>query len=537
MHLPYISVLAGLATCSIPAAAHVSQQPRNQEATCKKTTVAILGGGIAGITAAQALSNASVHDFAILEYRDTIGGRAWHKPFGRDPKTGEPYTIEMGANWVQGLGNPGGPQNPIWTLAQKYHLKTHYSDYDNISTYNENGYSDYSHLLTEYDDAYNIANRKAGEILTENLQDQTAQSGLALAGWSPGKHDMEAQAVDWWKWDFEDNFSPPESSLVFGCAGDNLTENVFSDHDNFVTDQRGFNTIIKGEAATFLKPNDTRLHLNTQITDIAYSDDGVTIHNKDGSCVTAAYAICTFSLGVLQSDEVKFTPTLPEWKQTAIQKFTMGTYTKIFMQFNETFWPTNTQYFLYADPGLRGWYPIFQSLSMPQFLPDSNILFVTVTNEFSWRVERQSDEQTKREIMDVLRKMFPEKNIPDPTSFLYPRWSTEPWAHGSYSNWPPATTLEMHENLRANTDRLWFAGEATSPTYFGFLQGAWFEGREAGRQIAALLQDNCIRANSTGTDECGARRHYDVLHGTSPFADYSAVNGWTANSFFDSNSD
>jgi hypothetical protein len=22
----------------------------------------------------------------------------------------------MGANWVQGLGNPGGPQNPIWTL-------------------------------------------------------------------------------------------------------------------------------------------------------------------------------------------------------------------------------------------------------------------------------------------------------------------------------------------------------------------------------------------------------------------------------------
>lgn len=75
------------------------------------------GGGVAGITAAvswlllwiisfltntsqQALSNASVHDFVILEYRDTIGGRAWHKPFGKDPKTGKPYTIEMGANWV-----------------------------------------------------------------------------------------------------------------------------------------------------------------------------------------------------------------------------------------------------------------------------------------------------------------------------------------------------------------------------------------------------------------------------------------------------
>lgn len=41
-----------------------------------------------------------MHDFAILEYRDTIGGRAWHKPFGKD-KDGKPYVIEMGANWVR----------------------------------------------------------------------------------------------------------------------------------------------------------------------------------------------------------------------------------------------------------------------------------------------------------------------------------------------------------------------------------------------------------------------------------------------------
>ena len=75
------------------------------------------GGGVAGITAAvslapfftpsavannlkQALTNASVHDFMILEYRDTLGGRAWHKPFGKD-KDGKPYNIEMGANWVR----------------------------------------------------------------------------------------------------------------------------------------------------------------------------------------------------------------------------------------------------------------------------------------------------------------------------------------------------------------------------------------------------------------------------------------------------
>jgi polyamine oxidase len=337
--------------------------------------------------------------------------------------------------------------------------------------------------------------------------------------------------------DFEDAYTPLESSLVFGCAGDNLTSNYFSDHDNFVLDQRGFNHIFKKQASTFLKTNDPRLHLNTEVTNITYSDDGVTVHNKDGSCVEADYAIVTFSLGVLQNDVVKFSPELPDWKQEAIQKFTMGTYTKIFFQFNETFWPSETQYHLYADPVTRGWYPIWQSLSTPDFLPDSNIIFVTVTNEFAYRAERQTDEETKKEAMAVLRKMFPEKDIPEPTAFMYPRWTQEPWAHGSYSNWPPATSLEMHQNLRANAGRLWFAGEATSPTFFGFLHGAYFEGLDAGRQIAAIMQKRCVNANSTKLRECGPRKHYETLHGTSPYADYTMINGWAVDSFIDTNTD
>ena len=42
---------------------------------------------------------------------------------------------------------------------------------------------------------------------------------------------------------------------------------------------------------------------------------------------------------------------------------------------------------------------------------------------------------------------------------------------GSYSNWPVGMTLEKHQNLRANVNRLYFAGEATSAQYYGFLQG------------------------------------------------------------------
>jgi polyamine oxidase len=78
-------------------------------------TVHRRGGGVAGITAAvrifslvsirilipmqQALTNQSITDFLVLEYNDDIGGRLRQTDFGKDP-SGKPYTVELGANWV-----------------------------------------------------------------------------------------------------------------------------------------------------------------------------------------------------------------------------------------------------------------------------------------------------------------------------------------------------------------------------------------------------------------------------------------------------
>ncbi|RDW83817.1 putative flavin containing polyamine oxidase [Aspergillus mulundensis] len=525
MHLATLASLVALFSSFQLCVGYVAQS-RLHDPRCTKTTVAVLGGGMAGVTAAQALSNASMNDFIIVEYRDTLGGRVWHTDFGQRPN-GEPWVIEYGANWVQGLGSKH-TENPVWSLAKKYQLENTFSNYDSILTYNETGYTDYSDLLDEYSAASERASERAGRILNNNIQDMTARSGLALAGWKPRRDDMAAQAVEWWNWDWEGAYTPETSSFVFGVASENLTFNQFGDKNNLVVDRRGYSAIIQGEANTFLRRNDTRLRLDTQITDIEHGPWGITVRNADGSCISAAYAICTFSLGVLQNDAVDFAPALPDWKQTAIAKFNMGTYTKIFLQFNETFWPNNTQFFLYADPTTRGYYPVFQSLSTEGFLPGSNIIFVTVVQDQAYRVERQSNEQTKAEVMQVLRAMFPHKTIPDPIAFTYPRWSTEPWAYGSYSNWPAGTSLEMHQNLRANVDRLWFAGEATSAPYFGFLHGAYYEGREAGRNVAALLRGECV--SIYGVQTCGPRAHYEVLHGTTPSSAYTGSNGWPVNS-------
>ena len=75
--------------------------------------------------------------------------------------------------------------------------------------------------------------------------------------------------------------------------------------------------------------------------------------------------------------------------------------------------------------------------------------------------------------MEVVRSMFPNVTVPEPTDFFFPRWNSNPLYRGSYSNWPPSFFSQHHDNLRANVGRLYFAGEATSRKYFGAYARVW----------------------------------------------------------------
>ena len=50
---------------------------------------------------------------------------------------------------------------------------------------------------------------------------------------------------------------------------------------------------------------------NSTVKAINYSDSGVKVTLANGKSVSADYALCTFSIGVLQNDDVAFQPPLP----------------------------------------------------------------------------------------------------------------------------------------------------------------------------------------------------------------------------------
>jgi monoamine oxidase len=63
--------------------------------------------------------------------------------------------------------------------------------------------------------------------------------------------------------------------------------------------------------------------LNSTVRIIRYDASGVEAQLESGKVLKAEYAIVTFSLGVLQSDEVVFEPRLPAWKVEAVESMTM----------------------------------------------------------------------------------------------------------------------------------------------------------------------------------------------------------------------
>ncbi|KAI7892919.1 uncharacterized protein EV154DRAFT_550320 [Mucor mucedo] len=450
------------------------------------TKVVILGGGVSGISAALNLTAAGVTDFMMVEARDILGGRAQDTQFGD-------VNVELGCNWVQGLGT-----NPINQLALKYNLSTAFSDSADVQWYGEKGKYNGTEIYNTLDDAFSKVLDIGFEKLQNDEVDISGRVGLDLVGWQPSNAFEEAAEFYYWDWEFGE--TPELSSTVFAAVNDNWTYSGFGpdgDGNNYVVDQRGFKHIFLEESKKVFKTDaDKRLLLNTTVTKIAYNNKGVTVHTSKGDTIHADYAITTFSLGVLQHDDIEWSPALPDWKREGLYGFHMATYTKIFFNFPYQFWD-DSQFTVWADPDRRGYMNAWQNLNAPGYFPkntSTNIFFVTTTQDLSYEVENKTDEEVKEEIMVVLRKMYG-NDIPEPTDFMFPRWHTNPLFRGSYSNWPIGELDEHHANMKAPlNNRVFFAGEALSTEYFGFLQGAWFTGAKAGVDVALCLKGRCPRA-------------------------------------------
>ncbi|XP_047475107.1 spermine oxidase-like [Penaeus chinensis] len=97
----------GAAPADIPLPSALPSGENSSRA--ERVGVVIVGGGVAGLTAAKTLLDKGVKDFVILEAQDRLGGRVHTIRQG-------PVLVEAGAEWIH-----GGRKNPLYRLASSLH--------------------------------------------------------------------------------------------------------------------------------------------------------------------------------------------------------------------------------------------------------------------------------------------------------------------------------------------------------------------------------------------------------------------------------
>ncbi|KAL9227451.1 hypothetical protein vseg_003137 [Gypsophila vaccaria] len=453
----------------------------------KTYSVIIVGAGISGISAAKTLNDGGINEILILEATSRIGGRMNKIEFGGQ-------VVELGANWLH--AGEGPLCTSLLEAANNIQLNKVVSDYTHVASHvhkQEGGLYEENEVQEAMEAADKM--QKYGAKLSETKQkfDQDDISILdmqRLYNWNPTSP-LE-KLVDYYYYDYEDGDSPEVTSLKQTLPRREFDD--FGDGQYFIADPRGFETIVHHLAKQFLTYttndviSDTRIKLNQVIIEIGYTHNGVTVKTEDGFIYKAKACIVSVSLGVLQSNLIKFKPKLPEWKRRSICEFSIASFTKIFLKFPYTFWPIGpgTDFFLYASEK-RGYYPIWKHYENE--MPGSNILLVMTSGEESVRIEQQADEVTKTESMKVLRKMYG-NTIPEAEDILVSKWKCNKFYKGAFSNWPPNYTQQQHAQLQAPIGQVYFTGEHTSPDHFGCVEGAYYAGCTTGREVIKYIREN-----------------------------------------------
>ncbi|XP_019753275.1 lysine-specific histone demethylase 1A isoform X5 [Dendroctonus ponderosae] len=186
------------------------------------------------------------------------------------------------------------------------------------------------------------------------------------------------------------------------------------------------------------------IKLNAAVKKVEYNQQGVevTVYNPRNQQAINTYradvALCTLPLGVLklsavsssgQLNTVQFSPPLPDWKTSAIQRLGFGNLNKVVLCFERIFW--NPQANLFGHVGSttasRGELFLFWNLYK------APVLLALVAGEAAAIMENVTDDVIVGRCIAVLRGIFGQSGVPQPKETVVTRWRADPWSRGSYS--------------------------------------------------------------------------------------------------------
>lgn len=414
---------------------------------------------MAGLTAARALHDAG-WKVVVVEGRDRLGGRTFTANFGGG-------RADLGGAWIHGATN-----NPVADYADAIGLRRTPHDLDPGWIYDAiDGRSvDDDELLAllrtveRFErDAWSleIANdpEASASDLIEAYLDTRSVSGAARE---------RARFV---------------LELVLSASSGPIDELspwlwIHSEEDP----TRGGDEVIEGGYGVVVERLAAGLEIRTgaPVRAIRRAEDGVEVQ-LEGETVVGSHVIVTVPLGVLQAGSIEFEPPLPPAKRDAIARTGFGSFEKIVLAWDEPWWGDESFDLLYyAGTGGARRFSSWFDMSAPTGVPTLACLY-----SGRWAQVAQ-DTMTDAQLVERALAVLSEAagvQLPAPTDSVVTRWSSDPFARGSYSyaklGQQPRDVGVLAEPVDG---RVLFAGEATDAASPATVHGAFRSGlREAQR--------------------------------------------------------
>ncbi|XP_072050179.1 uncharacterized protein [Amphiura filiformis] len=407
--------------------------------------VLIIGAGPAGLYASSTLNANNITDYIILEGADHLRGYVNQLTFGG---------IELAPGFLWSYGTAANDQ---------FGIPYRESNYSSYTVYTDEG-DDITRVAIKREnnlhEAFNFATDAIIEDIDEGVRPDLSQKAtLARGGWIANS--AVDKVMEWFNFDFAEGRSARDTSTIQAFRQAELIPDDY---------------FILGSVDPALEPlesilTEEKVRLNQRVTVVNQTEGYVRAVTEDGTEYIGNYAIVTSTLGVIQNGGITFDPPLPPWKTEEFCRFQMGTIDPIFLKFETKFWD-DTEYILHATDR-HGYYPAFLNVEAEGLHPPgTNILIGFLTGDEAFRAELLTDDEVKAEILEVLRNIYGEDNVPDPVEFYMSRFATDPDFYGSFPTWPIGIIpTDAQMRLSANVGRLYFAPEgAGSVEFIGILR-------------------------------------------------------------------
>lgn len=403
----------------------------------------IVGAGSAGLGAARTARGLGL-SFLVLEATDRIGGRAFTDP----APFGVPW--DRGCHWLHSasvnpfraiaddLGVSYRPESIPWRL----HLGDRWATDAEAAAINESA-----------DVAWGAVQSAAREGRDVALSDVVDRSSPGLAAFASSIHAEWGVGLD-------------QASTVDTAA-------YRDTHENWPVED-GYGTLVARHAG------DLPVTLSTPVDTIDWSGPELKIATRQGT-IAARAAIVTASTSALAAGMVRFVPELPDWKQEAFVAVPLGTANKVGLKIEG------------AQLGVAG--PVGVSVPLAdgtrvglRLRPFGwDLVDVYLAGPVATELERAGEATAVETAISLVETIYGSDIRSQIEATASTAWGREPFIRGGYAAAKPGQAHRRGDLGRPVGERLFFAGEATSPEFYSTCHGAWQSGEAAAQAVVKTI--------------------------------------------------